>query len=170
MGHVATLQQQARARARRRRIELDHDRRVRDGRVEAAAAEAILALGQREDALGQVRAAERRVGLALRRIIAEGVKVDGVARLCDVSVGEVRRLRRSVEAAQEPGGIPDLADPDPAGSPGVSVQAIDDVQTRGRDMDPGHRPPRQPAAAGGPDESSTSSLQVRVTYPRPRFP
>jgi hypothetical protein len=153
MGRVATLQQQARARARRRRIALDHDRAARDERIEVAAAEAILALGERDDALGQVQAAEGRVGDALRRIIAEGIKVDGVARLCDVSVGEVRRLRRPVEAAQNSRGITDVAglDParlDPVGPPGVAVHALDDVQIRPRGVDPAPRPPEQPAAAG----------------------
>ena len=148
MGRVATLQQQARARARRRRIALDHDRAARDERIEVAAAEAILALGERDDALGQVQAAEGRVGDALRRIIAEGIKVDGVARLCDVSVGEVRRLRRPVEAAQNSRGITDVAGLDPVGPPGVAVHALDDVQIRPRGVDPAPRPLAQPAAAG----------------------
>jgi hypothetical protein len=146
MGRVATLQQQARARARRRRIALDHDRSARDRRVEAATAEAILALGERDDALGQVRAAQGRVGDALRRIVVEGIKVDGVARLCDVSVGEVRRLLRAAEAGQDTRSTAVPAGLDPAGSPDVTVQAPDEAQARPRGVDPAPPPPEQPAA------------------------
>jgi hypothetical protein len=156
MGRVATLQQQARARARRRRIALDHDQAARDQRVEAATAEAILALGERDDALGQVRAAQGRVGDALRRIIAEGIKVDAVAALCDVSVGEVRRLLRAAGAGQDSRGTADPAGRDPAGDatmpPDVTVpadatvQAPDEAQARPRGVDPAPAPPGQPAA------------------------
>jgi hypothetical protein len=165
MGRVAALQQQSRASARRRRIALDHDRAVRDQRVEAATAQAILALGERDDALGQVRAAQGRVGAALRRIIAEGIKVDAVSALCDVSVGEVRRLLRAAEAGR---GCPVTADtagrdpagdvrvrPDVTGPPeaavlpdarvDVTVQAPDGVQAGPRGVDPPPAPPGQPA-------------------------
>jgi len=87
MGRTAKLEQRARTKARQRRIAMDYDRATRDKRVEATAAEAILALGAREDAVRQVRAAEVRAGDALQRIIAEGVKVGGAAQLCDLSVG-----------------------------------------------------------------------------------
>jgi hypothetical protein len=169
MGRFASVQQQARVRARLRRIALDYDRAARDERVEAAAAEAILALGERDDALGHVQAAEGRAGDALRRIIAEGIKVDGLAQLCDVSVGEVRRLRRAAEAAQDSRGIAEVAGPDPAG-PHVSDQGRDDVQARPRGMDRTKRPPQQRPAPAGPDETSKSSWQVRVAYPHPTAP
>lgn len=103
MGQVAKSQQQARAKARQRRIELDHDRAAHDERVEAAAVEAILALTERDEALGQVSAAEVRVGEALLRIIALGIKVGGVARLCDLSAGEVHRLRRLAQRRRDLG-------------------------------------------------------------------
>jgi hypothetical protein len=99
MGHVAKSQQQARAKARQRRIALDHDRTVRDEHVEEAAGEVFLALAERADALGQVQAAEIRGGDALQRILAEGIKADGVAQLCDLPVGEVHRLRRAAQTA-----------------------------------------------------------------------
>lgn len=108
MGRVAKSQQQARAKARARRIELDHDRAARDEHVEAAAVEAIVALGERDEAMVQVTAAEVRVGEALLRIIALGIKVGGVARLCDLSASEVNRLRRLTQTAGDP-----LADPQP---------------------------------------------------------
>ena len=101
MGRIAKLEQQARTKARQRRIAMDCDRATRDNRVEATAAEAILALGARDEALRQVRAAEVRAGDALQRIIAQGVKVGGVAQLCDLSVGEVQRLRRAAHEAQD---------------------------------------------------------------------
>jgi hypothetical protein len=62
MGRVAKLEQQARTKARQRQIAMDYDRATRDKRVEATAAEAILALGARDDAAGQVRAAEVQAG------------------------------------------------------------------------------------------------------------
>ena len=65
MGRTAKLEQQARTKARQRRIAMDYDRATRDKRVEATAAEAILALGAREDAVRQVRSAEVRAGDAL---------------------------------------------------------------------------------------------------------
>ena len=50
------------------RIALDHDPAARDERVEAAAAEAILALVDRDDALSQVRAAEVRERLSPEKL------------------------------------------------------------------------------------------------------
>jgi hypothetical protein len=116
MGRVAKLEQQARTKARQRRIAMDYDRATRDKRVEANAAEAILALGEREDAAGQVRLAEVRAGYALQRIIAEEVKVAGVAQLCALSVGEVQRLRRAAQEAQGSHGNVGPTGLDPAGS------------------------------------------------------
>ena len=101
MGRIAKSQQQARAKARQRRIALDHDRAIRDERVEAAAGEVFLALAARADASGQVRAAEVRVGDALQRILDEGIKANGVAQLCDLPVGEVHRLRRTAQTVQD---------------------------------------------------------------------
>jgi hypothetical protein len=89
MGATAKLEQQARTKARQRRIALDYDRATRDTRVEASAAQAILALAACENAARQVRAAEVRAGDALQRVIDQGIKVSGVAQLCDVPVGEV---------------------------------------------------------------------------------
>lgn len=56
---------------------------------EATAAEAIPVFGERDDAVGQVLAAEVKAGDALGRIIAQSVKVGGVAQLCDLSVGSL---------------------------------------------------------------------------------
>jgi hypothetical protein len=146
MGRIAKLEQQARTKARQRRIAMDYDRATRDKRVEAAAAEAILALGVRDDAAGQVRAAEVHAGDALGRIIDQGVKVGGVAQLCDLSVGEVQRLRRAAQAAQGRRGSVDPTGLDPAGSPHVAVLAMRDGQARPRVTDREHGPPEQPVA------------------------
>ena len=144
MGRVAKLEQQARAKARQRRIALDYDRATRHKRVEATAAEAILALGARDDAERQVRAAEVRAGDALARIIAQGVKVGGVAQLCDLSVGEVQRLRRAAQEAQHSRGNVDPAGPNPVGSPDVTLRPLGDAQARRSGIDPALRPPEQP--------------------------
>jgi hypothetical protein len=128
MGRVAKLEQQARTRARARRIALDYDRVARDRRVEAAAAEAILALGVRDDAVRDVRAAEVLVGDALQRIIAEGVKVGGAARLCHLAVGEVQRFRQAANRAPDSSGHVGPAGPNPVGLPNVTLPALDDVQ------------------------------------------
>ena len=44
-----------------------------------------------------------------QQILAEGIKADGVAQLCDLPVGEVHRLRRAAQAAQNSRGDDDPA-------------------------------------------------------------
>ena len=145
MGRIAKSQQQARAKARQRRIALDHDRAMRDERVEAAAGEAILALAERADASAQVQAAEIRAGDALQRILAEGIKADGVAQLCDLPVGEVHRLRRAAQTAQDSRGDADPAcEPKPA-SPGEHA-ASGAALTRRSERGSAQLPQEQPAA------------------------
>jgi len=146
MGRIAKLEQQARTKARQRRIAMDYDRATRDKRVEATAAEAILALGERDDAVRQVRAAEVQAGDALQRIIDQGVKVGGLAQLCDLSVGEVQRLRRAAQEAQGSRSNVDPTGLDPAGSPHVSVLALSAAQARPRVTDREHGPLEQPVA------------------------
>jgi hypothetical protein len=133
------LEQQARTKARQRRIALDFDRATRDTRVEATAAEAILTLGACEDAVGQVQAAEVRAGDALARVIDQGVKVSGVAQLCDVSVGEVQRLRRAAQEGRDSCGH--------VGSPDVTPRPPDDAPARRHGPEATHRPPEQPVNA-----------------------
>ena len=143
MGTPAAVQQQARVKARERRVAREHDRYVRDQRVKAAAALAIVALGEREVAWGQVRAAEVRVGHALWAIIAEGVSRAGAASLCDLSAGEAGRLRRSARAADDRVVGAEQADPDPG------IRAPD--SSRARRPAAGSRPasPDQPGAVSG---------------------
>ena len=145
MGRIAKSQQQARAKARQRRIALDHDRAIRDERVEAAAGEVFLALAERADASAQVQAAEVRVGDALQRILAEGIKADGVAQLCDLPVGEVHRLRRAAQTVQDSRGDADRAcelQPSAPGERAVSGAALSRRSERGS----AQPPPEQPAA------------------------
>ena len=145
MGRIAKSQQHARAKARQRRIALDHDRAIRDERVEAAAGEVFLALAERADASGQVRAAEVRVGDALQRILAEGIKAAGVAQLCDLAVGEVHRLRRAAQTAQDSctdAGSPGEAQP---GSPDERAASGAALSPRS-ERSPTQLPPEQPAA------------------------
>jgi len=144
MGRTAKLEQRARTKARQRRIAMDYDRATRDKRVEATAAEAILALGAREDAVRQVRAAEVRAGDALQRIIAEGVKVGGAAQLCDLSVGVVQQLRRAAQEAKDSRGHVDPSDPNPVGSPDVTLRPIGDPPVGHRGSEETHRSHEQP--------------------------
>ena len=144
MGRIAKLEQQARTKARQRRIALDYDRATRDKRVEATVVEAILALAERDDAAGQTRAAEVRAGDALQRIIAQGVKVSGVAQLCDLSVGEVQRLRRGAHEAQDSHGNVNPTGLDPVGSPDVTLRPLDDPPARPRGSEETGRSQKQP--------------------------
>ena len=147
MGRTAKLEQQARTKARQRRIAMDYDRATRDKRVEANAAEAILALGEREDAVRQVRSAEVRAGDALQRIIEQDVKVGGVAQLCDLSVGEVQRLRRAAQEAKDSRGHLGPSDPNPVGSPDVTLRPLGDAPVRHRRSEETRRSHEQPVDA-----------------------
>jgi len=144
MGRIAKSQQLARAKARQRRIALDHDRAIRDERVEAAAGEVFLALAERADASAQVQEAEVRVGDALQRILAEGIKADGVAQLCDLPVVEVHRLRRAAQTVQDSHVDADLACEPKQGSPDGRAASGADLP-RQSERGPAH-PPEQPAA------------------------
>jgi len=57
VGRVAKEQQQSRARAGARRIALEQGRGARDQWVQAATAEAVVAMGECDEALGQIQAA-----------------------------------------------------------------------------------------------------------------
>ncbi len=95
MSQRAKSAQQARTRARERRLlALDDGRAARDHRIEAAAAEVYLRTEERAAARAAVVAAEDAMGVALRRLLAEGVTVEQAAKLCELKVAEVRRLVR----------------------------------------------------------------------------
>ena len=143
MGAVASSQQQARTKGRQRRIAADFARAVRDKRVQAAAAEAILALGARDDATREVRAAEVFAGDALARIIAEGVTVGGAARLCHLSIGQVQRFRQVAQQAKAFRANVGSAGPNPPGLVNAALAALGDEQARLRGQEPASRSQEQ---------------------------
>ena len=143
MGAVASSQQQARTKGRQRQIAANFDRAVRDKRVQAAAAEAILALGARDDATREVRAAEVLAGDALARIIEAGVKVGGAARLCHLSLGQVQRFRQAAQQAKASRGHVGPAGPNPSGSVNAMLAALGDEQARLRAQERASRSQKQ---------------------------
>lgn len=92
---MASAKQAALAKARERRVELDRDRAARDTRIEIAAAEVFVQQQARTTAEQAVADADVKIGAALRLLLHDGVAVEGVAQLCDLSVTEVRRLTRN---------------------------------------------------------------------------
>lgn len=101
---MANARQAALAKARQRRVALDRDRAARDGRIEAAAAEVFVQQQARFEAEQAVARADVAIGAALRRLLEDGVAVEGVAQLCELSETEVRRLVRTrarVDPAQD---------------------------------------------------------------------
>ena len=104
-GVVRTLsvKQEALTKARTRRLVLDADRDARDRRVVAAAAEVFVQLAERAQAEHAVIAANSAIGAALRCVLAEGVGIDGVARLVDMDPAEVRRLVKFAASVESDG-------------------------------------------------------------------
>lgn len=117
MGMSPAAQQQVRAKARVPWIASEHDRFQRVPRVQVSAAVAVVALGEREAALDQVQAAQVRVGHERAANLADGLRAGGPARMCDLTAGEGRRLRRSPCAAHDCRVGAQLADPDPGQPP-----------------------------------------------------
>ena len=66
MGRVAKSQQQTRVTARVRRIGCDHERVAGDQRVDGPAVQEVMALGARDDTVGQVHAAQTRADHKVR--------------------------------------------------------------------------------------------------------
>ncbi len=96
---MASQKQAALNKARERRVALDRDRAARDNRVEQAAAKVFVLFEQHAAAEQAMQDAHAGVGKALRELLEEGITVDGVAELCELEVGEVRRLSRSATPA-----------------------------------------------------------------------
>ena len=96
---MASQKQAALTKARERRVALDRNRAARDNRVEQAAAKVFVLLEQHADAETAMQEASAGVSKALRELIGEGLTVDGVAELCELEVGEVRRLLRTAAPA-----------------------------------------------------------------------
>lgn len=91
----------ARDRARAARAKLDADRAARDRRIEESATAYYVALEAREAAEEAAREAEASMAAAVAALLGEGESVERVAALCEISDGDVRRLRR-LAAADEP--------------------------------------------------------------------
>lgn len=98
---MASAKQAALTKARERRVELDRDRAARDSRIENAAAEVFVRQAARADAEQAVADADVKIGAALRLLAQDGVSVEGVAQMCDLSVTEVRRLTRKQTRAEQ---------------------------------------------------------------------
>ncbi len=96
---MASQKQAALTKARERRVALDRNRAARDNRVEQAAAKVFVLLEQHAAAEQAMQEANAGVGKALRELLEEGITVDGVAELCELEVGEVRRLIRAATPA-----------------------------------------------------------------------
>ena len=104
MGRTANADQQAQAASRQRQVAGRRGRAARGERVEAAAVQAIFALGEREDALPQLRRAKARVGEALQGIMAEGVKVNGAVHSCGpLHTRTLRGSSRTATVRRRPG-------------------------------------------------------------------
>jgi cell division septation protein DedD len=133
------------AKARQRRVALDQDRAARDSRVESAAAEVYVLIEDRSAAELAVQAANVAIGAVLRRLFEqESLTLDGVARLCDLELAEVRRLTRTSTASTRPA--------EPVSSP-VAPHASDaatvtELRSAG-DADAEPSPPESPRARDG---------------------
>jgi DNA-directed RNA polymerase specialized sigma24 family protein len=107
---VAIAKQAALTKARERRVELHRDRAARDRRIETAAAEVFVRQAARAEAEQAIADADAKLGAALRLLLDDGVAVEGVAQLCDLTTSEVRRLTRTL-------GSTDRAKTDPSDKP-----------------------------------------------------
>ena len=79
----------AKRQARERRIE-----RLREARIDAAAADVCVRVKARAAAQQSIRDAEDDIGEALRRLLAEKLTLKESAELCELTVSEVRKLSR----------------------------------------------------------------------------
>jgi DNA-directed RNA polymerase specialized sigma24 family protein len=89
-------QASALAKARARRRALDKARDQQDQRIEEATAAAFIALEVRADAERALESATKRLGEALKLLLAEDLSTDKAAALLELEATEVRRLVRTV--------------------------------------------------------------------------
>jgi DNA-directed RNA polymerase specialized sigma24 family protein len=89
-------QASALAKARERRRALDKARDEQDQRIEEATAGAFIALEVRADAERALESATKKLGEALKLLLAEDLSTDRAAALLELEATEVRRLVRSV--------------------------------------------------------------------------
>ncbi len=120
--------------ARLRRITLDQERDERDRRIEEGAADVLMLLEQRAEAQQVLERANTAIGAALARIAQDETSPERIAALCDLEVGEVKRLMRAAQSgaparargdaapSTELAAVPDAADP--------PVDVVDDAARR----------------------------------------
>ncbi len=111
---MAGQKQAALNKARERRVALDRDRAARDDRVEQAAARVFLLLEQHDAAEQAMQKANTETAKELRKLLEEGITLDGVAELCELEVAHVRRLvRTATSAPTETASVTQLRPPAP---------------------------------------------------------
>ena len=137
---MPNVKRAALAKARERRLALDRDRESRDSRVEQAAAQVFLAVGQRVAAERAVHDANLGIGKALLELLAERIAMEHIAELCDLDTAEVRRLVRLPALASSGAGA-DRAD---AATPAGAVDGGGRHRAGGGTGD-GHPAPALPA-------------------------
>jgi DNA-directed RNA polymerase specialized sigma24 family protein len=91
-------QASALAKARERRRALDKERDDQDKRIEEATAGAFIALEVRADAESALESATRKLGEALKLLLAEDVTIEKAAALLELEATDVRRLVRNASS------------------------------------------------------------------------
>ncbi len=122
MAKTVKATQAALTRARERRVALDAERDAQDQRIEQAAAEVFMLLGDRSEAEAKVTTANAGIRQALRRVLDEGIGVDAAAKLVDLEAVEVRRLTKP-SAGEAPIGVEVVSPPRAANDGGSAVAA-----------------------------------------------
>jgi hypothetical protein len=150
MGSSGPTQLGARVKARERRVALLHDQFAREQRIQAAMGAAGKAAAQRDCATSLVRAAELRIGLALSAMLADGLTTGDAARLCSLSCGEVRRLRRAAQETHICRANPRGSEADPGRAPQAPLQAMDSRPDWPPEPASGPAAPEQPGVVAHP--------------------
>ena len=96
---------EARERARAAKAKFDAEREQRDKQITAYTEDYFLAVAERDEAVAAVAAAEATTdGSVVDLIEGLGLPVSEAAQLCDLTVGEVRAMRKRV-ASSRPAGV-----------------------------------------------------------------
>lgn len=95
------MKQAALRKAREKRLALDADRDVRDRRIEDATADVLVLVDERTKTEAAVARINEQIGAGLRRLMDEGVRVEGAAKLGGLATAEVRRLTKPLAVAED---------------------------------------------------------------------
>ena len=98
---TVNAKQAALRKAREKRLALDADRDARDRRIEDATADVLVLMDERVKAEAELARVSEQIGAGLRRLLDEGVRVDGAAHLASLDTAEVRRLTKPTSPARE---------------------------------------------------------------------